>query len=132
MKTVAKILLQYNEEYLMIHRSNHPTFGADPDLPGGKGEIGESSLDTVLREVHEEIGLELNVSELRELYAGTNYSRHGTFYSLFIVELAEKPAITMSWEHSSFEWIDKTDFIHKATGANDTCMHMAAETLRSL
>lgn len=132
MKTVAKILIKHSEEYLMMYRSDHPTFGVDPDLPGGTGEDGESSRTTALREVYEETGLKLEPSDVRKIYTGTDYSKNGTFYTLFVAELAKKPAIAMSWEHSSFEWVDKTDFIHKATGANDTYMHMAAKTLKSL
>lgn len=132
MKTVAKILIKHSEEYLMMYRSDHPTFGVDPDLPGGTGEDGESQRVTALREVYEETGLKLKLSEVRKIYAGTDYSRNGTFYALFIAELAEKPAITMSWEHSSFEWVSRTNFVDKAASANDTYMHMAAETLRAL
>lgn len=132
MKIVAKLLIEHNNTYLMLYRSDHPTFGTDPDLPGGTVEEDESSLVTVLREVNEEIGLPLHVDELRELYAGANYSNNGTFYSLFHVKLEDRPKITMSWEHSSFEWVEPAVFINKALVANDTYMHMVGETLKSL
>lgn len=131
MKTVAKLIIRHDNEFLMMYRSDHPTFGADPDLPGGTGEEAESSLDTVLREVGEEIGLILQADDVREVYAGSDYSKNGTFYSLFVAELTARPVITMSWEHASFEWIDRIDFINRAAAAKDTYMHMAADTLGS-
>ncbi len=32
-----------------MYRGDHPTFGIDPDLPGGTLEDGESNLETILR-----------------------------------------------------------------------------------
>ena len=43
MKKVAKlVIVDKDEKYLLMYRSNHPTFGNDPDLPGGTVEEGES------------------------------------------------------------------------------------------
>ena len=132
MKKVAKLLIENDGEYLMMHRSGHPTFGEDPDLPGGTAEEIESALTTMLREVDEEIGLNLGNNETEEIFSGTEYSRNGTHYSLFIARLSERPQIVMSWEHSSYEWMSKENFIDKAKKANDTYMHMAGDVLSSL
>lgn len=132
MKTVAKLLIKHGNDFLMMYRGNHPTFGNDPDLPGGIVETGESSLAAVLREVNEEIGLAFQIGDVRELYAGNDYSRNGTYYWLYVAELAKRPTVTISWEHSSFEWISKTDFIKKSLAANDTYMHMVADKLKLL
>lgn len=54
MKKVAKlVMIDPNDKYLLMYRSEHPTFGNDPDLPGGTLEDGESVLETMLREVEE-------------------------------------------------------------------------------
>lgn len=132
MKKVAKLLIKNNEYYLMMYRSDHPTFGKDADLPGGTGEDGESALITVLREVEEEVGLNLGDSEIIEVYSGDEYSKNGTHYSLFFVELSDRPRVKMSWEHSSYEWISKQKFISRSKAAKDTYMHMAGEVLESL
>jgi len=132
MKIVAKLLIKNGGEYLMMYRSNHPTFGDDPDLPGGTSEESESGLVAMLREVDEEIGLRLVSGEVKEIYSGDEYSNHGTFYSLFIANLSEKPKVLMSWEHSSYEWMSKEEFIEKARKANDTYMHMVADVFSSL
>jgi mutator protein MutT len=131
MKKVAKLVILNNKgEYLLMRRSDHPTFGYDPDLPGGTLEEGESPLETMIREVFEEVGIVIDQMSVREVYAGTGYSMHGTHYSLYTAQLSHTPEIVMSWEHSSYEWLDREGFLEKARGANDTFMHMVHDTLK--
>lgn len=130
MKKVAKlIMVDKDDQYLMLIRSNHPVFGSDPDLPGGTGEGEESALETLIREVEEEIGV--TISDAEEVYAGLGYSSHGTFKSLFITQVEERPEIRLSWEHSGFEWISRDAFIEKAKNAKDDYMRMAYDVLSS-
>lgn len=130
MKKAAKMLMIDPEDrYLIMYRRDHPTFGEDPDLPGGTMEDGETMLEAVLREVAEETGVGVDEGSAKELYSGTEYSAHGTLYALFVARLDARPEITMSWEHSSYEWLTKDAFIQKARSANDTYMHMVADVI---
>lgn len=131
-KKVAKlVLIDADENYLLLCRDHHPAFGNDPDLPGGTLEVGESTQETMLREVEEEIGVKMNVNNVKEIYAGTDYSTSGTYYALYVAAVAERPPVTLSWEHSSYEWMPRTAFIEKATNAKDAYMHMVANVVRS-
>lgn len=130
MKMVAKLLMiDPEDKYLLMHRSDHPTFGKDPDLPGGTLEDGETLLETMLREVREEVGVTIDEKNVLEVYSGTDYSTHGTHYALFVSKLNVRPKITMSWEHSSYEWCERDEFIQKAGNANDTFMHMVSRVI---
>lgn len=131
MKKVAKLVVRSGNEYLMMYRSDHPTFGQDPDLPGGTVEDGESVLDAMLREVEEEIGWSVDKARTEEIFSGSDYSKNGTHYSLFITDHHVKPNIKISWEHSSYEWIGRSEFIAKALSAKDTYMHMVGKELDS-
>ena len=131
MSKVAKlVIIDSDNKYLLMHRSSHPTFGNDPDLPGGTLEGGEQLLDTMIREVYEEAGITIAESEVEEVYSGTDYSSHKTHYALFKTQMNDRPNIKMSWEHSSYEWLDRNTFLDKARRANDTYMHMVYDTLK--
>lgn len=132
-KKVAKLaIIDASDYYLVFELNKHPAFGNDTDLPGGTVEDGESILDGLLREVREEAGLSLGESDVEQVYAGDDYSKNGTYYALYVTRVSERPEITLSWEHASYEWVLWGDFEKKATDAQDTYMHMAASVLRGL
>lgn len=130
MKKVAKLLMvDPNDNYLLLYRSDHPAFGTDPDLPGGLAEDGETMLEAMLREVYEEAGVVIEAEIAEEVYSGTEYSTYGTHDVLFVANVAERPTITISWEHSSYEWLERSEFLLRAKSANDSYMHMVHDML---
>jgi 8-oxo-dGTP diphosphatase len=131
MSKVAKLVIIDNtNKYLLMYRSDHPHFGDDPGLPGGTLEEGETPLDTMIREVEEEAGIVVDQSDATHLYEGTEYSTHGTHYSLYAAKLDHTPKVIMSWEHSAYEWLDRETFLNKARHANDTYMHMVHDVIK--
>lgn len=130
MKQVAKlVLIDGRGKYLLMQRSDHPIFGNDPDLPGGTLEEGELPLETMIREVFEEAAIVIDRDTVTEVYTGTDYSAHGTHYSLYITRLQHTPDVVISWEHSLYEWLDRELFLEKASRANDTYMRMVYDVL---
>ncbi len=131
MKNVAKvIIIDENNKYLIMRRSDHPTFPGDPDLPGGTFEDGENSLQTMLREVLEETCIVLDPDKVKKLYSGRDYSAHKTMYHLYVAQVEKRPDVTFSWEHTSYDWVDKDDFLEQARHAVDTYMHMAHDVMK--
>ncbi len=131
MKQVAKVvIIDGRDKYLLMQRSDHPVFGNDPDLPGGTLEEGELPLETMIREVFEEVAIVIDRANIQSVYAGTEYSTRGTHYSLYIVQFPNTPDVTMSWEHASYEWLEREAFLEKARNANDTYMHMVYDVLK--
>lgn len=127
MKVAKLVLIDQDDNYLMLYRSNHPTFGDDPDIPGGIIEAGETARQGVVREVQEEIGL--TITDVDEVYSGMDFSLHGTHKTLFTARLETRPVVTLSWEHKSYEWLTREAFLKTAASANDYFMHVVAKVL---
>lgn len=128
MKKVVKLLIiDPDDRFLLMYRSDHPQFGEDPDLPGGTMEDSESLLETLLREVKEEAGITIDEKNVEEIYSGTDYSTQGTHYALFVTRLNVRPKVVISWEHSSYKWLERDAFLREAKSANDTYMHMVSD-----
>jgi 8-oxo-dGTP pyrophosphatase MutT (NUDIX family) len=67
-------------------------------LPGGGSKAGESAEQCAVREVREEVGIDIEISALKSLGSHT-HSGHGITYNedYFVVELPEKPIVTPQW-----------------------------------
>jgi 8-oxo-dGTP pyrophosphatase MutT (NUDIX family) len=127
---VSKVLIiDEQNNYLMMWRSDHPNFPNDPDLPGGTIEADESPEVAAAREVEEEAGILITPSELTHLYTGTEYSTHQTEYSLYSINLTTRPPVTISWEHASYEWLSRDAFLNAAKNSADTYMHMVHDAV---
>ncbi len=131
MNEVAKIvIINKVGNYLMLRRNNHPVFGDDVDIPGGCVEPGESALQALLREVNEELGIDLPTNKIHEIYASNRYSNAGKRFILFSAKLHNEPKLVLSWEHSYYRWLTKAEFIYSADKAEDSFMHMVAHAIK--
>ena len=127
---VAKVLIiDEQDRYLMMWRSDHPHFGTDADLPGGTIEDDETPLLAAVREVEEEAGILISESNLELLYDGTEYSTHGEEIFLYLMRSSKRPLVRLSWEHSSYQWIPREEFLEAAENAKDNYMHMVYEVV---
>ncbi len=125
MKQVAKvIIINQDNQYLLLQRSDHPVFPNDPDLPGGTVEANESSMVALVREVIEEAGILLDSKIIKKIYSGQEFSTHGTEYYLYQVRVYTRPPVTISWEHASYKWVNRAEFLEQAHAATDTYMQM--------
>ena len=129
MKHVAKLLLvDKDNKYLLLYRSNHPSFPDDPDLPGGTLENNEKSNQLIMRELLEETGIVLDKQTLEMLYESNSYDKDYIYY-LYSTKLDNHPNVVISWEHSRYEWLPLNDFIEKTHTAIDNYMHMVYDYL---
>lgn len=107
-RCVAKaLLLDEQQHFLLLKRSSdHPMLAGFYDLPGGTVVPGEEFGAAVIREIAEETGISVDVSQLNVLYATTKFL-HGHSYPtlLYIGHVTGvEPEVTISWEHQSYEW----------------------------
>ncbi|MDR2901525.1 MAG: NUDIX domain-containing protein [Lactobacillales bacterium] len=108
-KGVSTTIVQ-NNKFLLLKR-NSKRFNGLWFPVGGKRENGETALQTVLREVHEEIGVTPN--DISEIYntdrCYTTYNAADDtlyVYPTFFILLKETAKITLNREHGVYRWCD--------------------------
>lgn len=110
--SIAKALIKRRSDgaYLVLRRSaweDRPELAHKPDIPGGTVEPGESMLQACSREVFEEVGLTVDVDDLRLLHTQTIYYEPDDVSinrALFYTEVDDTP-VKISWEHDGYRWL---------------------------
>jgi len=77
------------------------------DLPGGRMEEGETHIDTLYRELNEELpGItDIKVNDLLTAYdTGWNVGGHGLIWMIYAVNATLPNPIQLSPEHCGYEW----------------------------
>ena len=110
--TVAKtVVINEKNEVLILTIGDypeHPEKSFTPDLPGGLVDPGETELVAARREMQEEAGITLPEEAFTLLYARTRFiapKHESVTQFLYIVRLETTPEVTISWEHSAYEWV---------------------------
>lgn len=117
------ILFDADNRILVLWRSGtHPHYAHHLDLPGGLIEAGESPAETVAREILEETGLHVSASDLE--LVNTNQPHSGSTQRIFVANLnLYAPEITISWEHESYQWLTREEFMAEAIPINANIYH---------
>ncbi len=112
-ESIAKILIVNTQnKALVLTLGKHlqqPEKSYLPDLPGGIVDAGESEREAVIREVNEECGITLDPTGIRLAYSETAYyekENKSVTKLLYIAYVDETPAVTLSWEHSDYRWVE--------------------------
>lgn len=104
---VSSCHCEFEDQILLVKRHPNSSQGNTWGLPAGKLEKGESPRAAVIREVYEEVGLNVDTTHLRSL--GCLYARlpHVDFiYHMFCQRFSERPLINLALdEHLEFRWV---------------------------
>ena len=79
--------LAFRDGHLLVHRATHERIWT---IPGGRAEIGETSVDTLVREMDEELGVQVTVGRLLWSvenffhYEGADFHEYGLYYLMEI------------------------------------------------
>lgn len=103
---VAKALL-YNPQgqILVLRRSGtHPVLAYEIDFPGGIIEHHETVVDGLLREIYEETGITLSMTDIHQMHdQPDDLDEH---HHVFTAQLPTTPNVQISWEHDQYHWAD--------------------------
>jgi len=77
MKEAVCVLLPFKDGYISVSRRNDDSKWG---LPGGKVDAGETPVEAVVRELHEEIGLRLDQDSMSAVLCLTCYGDDGQQY----------------------------------------------------
>ncbi len=119
MKTVVKIIIRdKNSKILVLTRSNtHPIFANHLDFPGGEVELDENNKLAIVRETKEETGVALSLKKIKILF--DKKINDYLIYILYSYQLNEiEPKLIISWEHSSYLWINQNQLLKKRLPRN--------------
>jgi len=91
--------------FLLRNSSKHSgTWG----LAGGKIESGEQLLDSLYRELNEELGLDFRANKVIPIEKFTS-DNHKFTYNTFLIPIAEEFVPKLNFEHRGFCWVSLDD-----------------------
>jgi 8-oxo-dGTP diphosphatase len=91
------------------------------DFPGGGIEDGEEIIAGVCREILEESGIIVPMTDIKLFYtATTDYHDVNAVRLVFYTHLKQDADVTLSFEHDDFKWVEtgqvSTEFNHPVYG----------------
>jgi 8-oxo-dGTP diphosphatase len=115
---VVAAVIEHNEKYLCVQRgiNKYDYISKKWEFPGGKIEVDESPEDAIIREIQEE--LNLDISDLKFLITVEHSypDFHLTMHTFLCKSDHSSPTLT---EHLQYEWHDSTDMNHLDWAAAD-------------
>lgn len=110
---VSALIMNTADEILIIARSSYDSMPGVWETPGGGLEIGEDPLGAIIREVKEEVGLDVVVKNVIDVVpdAGVkNNEKNHVLQIYYAVELVNpEQTVKLSQDHSEFKWVKPED-----------------------
>ncbi|MBY0462816.1 MAG: 8-oxo-dGTP diphosphatase MutT [Alphaproteobacteria bacterium] len=105
----AGVLEREDGSVFLVQRPLHKEMGGLWEIPGGKIEPDETPEETLIRELKEELGIQVSAPDLSPLtFVSHNYEK---FHLVMLVFLCKKWAGTIALQENqeSFEWVRPSD-----------------------
>jgi len=114
---VSAALIFRDGKILITQRHAKSHLGGLWEFPGGKREPGETFEQCLVREIREELGIEVEVGEMFEEISHT-YAERTVHLKFFTCKLISGKPRTL--DCAAFKWVDKTELADFEFPAADT------------
>lgn len=105
MRVVAAVI-KNGDEFLACRRSPHKNLAGKWEFPGGKVELGETDIEALIREIKEELSVDVEVGDLVAVSRSISGPQEIVMYTYFAQLISLKP--TSSSDHDQLLWVTKT------------------------
>jgi 8-oxo-dGTP diphosphatase len=104
---VVAAIIKNENTYLIVQRNRDKYLGLKWEFPGGKVEPNESFQEALLREIHEELNIDINI---HEKLAEEKYKDSEINIVLHYFLCSIKDGTIKLNEHEAMSWVDKKSF----------------------
>ena len=104
---VVAAIIKKENTYLIVQRNRDKYLGLKWEFPGGKVEPNESFQEALLREIHEELNIDINI---HEKLAEEKYKDSEINIVLHYFLCSIKDGTIKLNEHEAMSWVDKKGF----------------------
>jgi 8-oxo-dGTP diphosphatase len=106
-RVVAAVITDDEGRVLACRRAPHKSLAGSWEFPGGKVEPGESDADALVREIQEELGVQIEVGD----YLATSVNKAGDLDIELLAFRAtlRKGQVKGSSDHDRFLWLSAND-----------------------
>ena len=103
MRVVAAVIRD-QDTFLACRRAPHKTLSGKWEFPGGKVEAGESDTQALIREIREELGVEISVGDFIAKSTIETSETLLEMYTYFAELVSDRP--TSSSDHDELRWVE--------------------------
>tara|TARA_B100000768_G_C11140259_1_gene315774 strand:- start:162 stop:575 length:414 start_codon:yes stop_codon:yes gene_type:complete len=104
-EVVAAIVVDSRQRILMAQRATEQHQGGKWEFPGGKIEAGETHAQALFRELHEEVGIQINQHSC-ELFKAVHHDYSDKQVSLYFYLVKDFAGIAKGLEGQPILWVD--------------------------
>ncbi|MDR1781524.1 MAG: (deoxy)nucleoside triphosphate pyrophosphohydrolase [Bacilli bacterium] len=110
MRKVAVGIIKKNNKYLACQRSPYKKLANMWEFPGGKLEEHETSEEALIRELREELNVEvINIRLYKNI---THTYEHGTFnLDFYFCDIFDDSTIMLNEENQAYNWFTKDELL---------------------